>query len=620
VAATLLLAPALVEGHTFGTQEWNENIGRELLGWHYDLFRGFAGYGRQDGEMDNFQPLGRRLQPAADGDEAPPAGDGDGDAEAAPAGDGDGEAVAGAGEGDAAADAPADDVAEGEAAAAAAAAPAAAGAPSATLEIPKLDIPCLKVVAFGITWVDAIEPCGPAVTIPGAGLNFTTPFGTYFVPGVDILDQELEKEDNAFSGYTGYVSGLLMIFYAGYNVSTPAKRAAVREKLNKMKNGAMPGDEIDPMLTPAEVAEAAAAKLDPDSATFVCPGNIYRLVCVMHPGEVGYKQWIQYCGKALVCAYMQFYLPYNILTNILKQWHFHGVKSPLYFGFNIASFFTQFTALANVCTLFAAKCTEVIEGDAQAVHFLRSHTEPAEERLKDEENAALMDKAALAGMLGQAINLKAAGGEENGAGGAEGGKLLEAGMATKVTPLLSDIAEVADRGADRQGREIAETALLGEAETEIAGKVTAIENLRVEVPTWILEGNEFFWCALNITLTCFSSVVLMLCMFLKVATFEGDIMNIAVVAVSLYFVFDLDDKVMQSDPKLRPRYRRIVLKQTEAVPNPPKWIKSVSLHTIELLNMAIPLGLMGIVLISWKGTDAKGAPIIIGGDPFKQPR
>jgi len=269
---------------------------------------------------------------------------------------------------------------------------------------------------------------------------------------------------------------------------------------------------------------------------------------------------------------MQFYLPYNILMNIFKQWHFNGIKSPLYFGINFATFFTQFAALGNVCHLFGAKCAEVIEGDAQAVHFLFSHTEPAAELLKDEIKAAQMDAES-------------------------GGVVAEPVVAEPVVaPKPKGKAKAKAKGK---------------------GKKAPIVDQKVIIPQWIVEWNEFFWCALNITLTCFSSVVLMVCMFLKVATFEGDIMNIAIVAVSLYFVFDLDDKVMESDLKLRPRYRRIVLKQTEPVPNPPRWIKSVCSHTIQLLEMAIPLGLLGIILISWKGDGPNG--IIIGGDPFKQP-
>jgi hypothetical protein len=569
--AVLLLIPALVDGHVFGTQEWTDNLGQELFGWHYHLVRGFASYdynyGRRPEQVGHTKAARhRRLQPA----------EGDGDGEAA-AGDGDGEAAAGDGDGDAAAG---DGDGDGDAATGDGDGDGTTTEPPAAFKMKgdevTLKIPCWKFVAFDETWIDAIEPCGPKVTIPGEGLTFTTPFGDYFVPGIDQFQDELEDTDNAFSGYTGWFSGFFAIFYAGYNVSTPKKREAVKAKLEKMRLGHMAGDEADPMMTPEEIEQAAADKLDPDHENFICSGNIYRLVCVMHPGEVGYKQWISYCVKGVICAYMQFYLPYNILTNIFKQWHYNGVKSPLYFGMNATVFFTQFAALGNVCHIFASKCAEVIEGDAQAVNFLVSHREPAAELLKDEERAAGMTDGGQEDINAELNKV-----------GEEAAALAEKlGLSSKLVPLLGNNAKP-DPNAPS-----------------------------VEIPSWILEWNEFFWCVVNISLTCFSAIVLMVAMFLKVATFTGDIMNIAVVAVSLYFVFDLDDKVMQSDPKLKSRFQKVVLKQTEKVENPPTWIKSICAHTVQLLELSVPFGLMGVVLISWKGMGPDGAPIIIGGDPF----
>ena len=101
-------------------------------------------------------------------------------------------------------------------------------------------------------------------------------------------------------------------------------------------------------------------------------------------------------------------------------------------------------------------------------------------------------------------------------------------------------------------------------------------------------------------------------------------MNITAVAVSLYFVFDLDDKIMDSDPKLRPRYRSIVAKMTaEQAPNCfSKAIKQASALTIYGLHCCTSLGLVLIVILSWKQQPEyvrKGEwPVVIGGDPFRQ--
>merc|ERR1712083_1012530 len=107
-------------------------------------------------------------------------------------------------------------------------------------------------------------------------------------------------------------------------------------------------------------------------------------------------------------------------------------------------------------------------------------------------------------------------------------------------------------------------------------------------------------CGINILLTCLSSVLLMVAMFMKVATFQGDILNITVVAVSLYFVFELDDKVMDSDPKLRPRFGSVVLKQSCEQEYKPTWINTIAAYTSHLIKLSIPFGLFMIVFISWR--------------------
>ena len=53
--------------------------------------------------------------------------------------------------------------------------------------------------------------------------------------------------------------------------------------------------------------------------------------------------------------------------------------------------------------------------------------------------------------------------------------------------------------------------------------------------------NEFFWCNFSMVLNVTMSLMLETCMFLKVATYTGRIAGVAITAVSLYFIFDLDD-------------------------------------------------------------------------------
>jgi len=421
-------------------------------------------------------------------------------------------------------------------------------------EVPSADItvPCMKFGIFGHTLFDLVEPCGN-VTIPPEGLDFTTTFGEYHVPGGDAIVGELEQVDNAFSKYTAYAVAVCLTLYGLYCLSVPSTRRNFIKSVKEATSGKLSVDEEDQMASPEEREQEEKDKLDPNSDKFICPGNIYRLITVMHPGEVGVVQWGSYVMKAAICAYMQFYLPINILMAVFKQWQFNSIKSPFYFIYNAGSFATQFAALGSVCTLFANKCASVIEKDASAFYYLLSHDEP--------EGNAEVEAAPASG-------------------------------ASKVDPLLA------------------------KSDPKAAAAAAAMSKLpKIEVPQWLLTRHEQFWGFLNMLISCVSAVLLMLAMFMKVATFTGDIMNIAVIAVSLYIVFDLDDKVMDSDPKLRPRYRRTVLKQTELLEKDPLWIKRMASFTVFWIKASIPLGLLMIVLVSWKST-SNG--LVIGGDPFQK--
>jgi len=124
-------------------------------------------------------------------------------------------------------------------------------------------------------------------------------------------------------------------------------------------------------------------------------------------------------------------------------------------------------------------------------------------------------------------------------------------------------------------------------------------------------ANEYFWCCLSMFVNVGMSFMLQLAMFLKVATFSGKIEHVAVVAVSLYFVFELDKKVLEADPKLKAKYRKEVLEMTVLRDYQPTWINSLPLLSIALLRATIPVGMLLIVLVSWKNAELG---IVIGGD------
>lgn len=419
-------------------------------------------------------------------------------------------------------------------------------------------IPNLTIPRFNITIpiFDLVEPCG-TFQMPAEGITFKTPFGSQAVPGVDEINRHLDIFDSEFEKYSSYVAAFVVVFFAFVNLGKKEKRQKLILSFKQMASGHLEGDQNDPMMSAEETKQLAKDKKDPKSAHFVCPGNIYRLLTVLHPGVVGYAEWGKYCMKGGICAYMQLYLPCSILCTCFSSWQFNGIKSPLYFLTDGVSYFMQFGALANVCVLFAAKCTGVIEGEAMACYHLLSHDEPE----KPEK--------------------------------------------PKEKPAKKDAAETED----------------------VSKKTVAlIPSELPSPPHWLLDWNEWLWCSVNIFVSCASSVMLMTAMYMKVATFTGDVMNIAGVTVSLYFVFDLDRKILESDDKLKGRFGRHVLKQTVPTTADPLWIKSASSYTIGFLNATVPLGLLVIFTISWRQVlDAAGMPIgagenfiVIGSNTFKQ--
>merc|ERR1712113_1296585 len=67
--------------------------------------------------------------------------------------------------------------------------------------------------------------------------------------------------------------------------------------------------------------------------------------------------------------------------------------------------------------------------------------------------------------------------------------------------------------------------------------------------------NEAIWCTVSLGMSIVSSVMLVLCLYLKVATFTGDVANLAIITVALHYVSDLDDKIMEGSPEIKLKYR-----------------------------------------------------------------
>ncbi|CAE7189139.1 unnamed protein product [Symbiodinium sp. CCMP2456] len=472
----------------------------------------------------------------------------------------------------------------------------------------QVTVPCLDFFTFQL-----ITPCGN-LTLPREGITFSTAFGKYTMPGADFLQSSLRKTERELSQYTVLFIVLSIAGWFCYTFLIKSNRERFFDKMREICSGRLiyhdheddDDDDEDPK-NPLHHDEQRA-RLDPMSPEFIAPGNIYRLLAVLHPGIIGFRAWGGYAFRAAIVAYMQLWMPFQIITNTFKRWHWLGIKSPLWFLANAGTFVAMVTALGSLCGMFAARCTHHIYRGAEANMYILSHYNPMENDSKrsslrssvSSQQAPLhldhLDhlEASIPSLPGGASSLqrmaRVAGVQET----------LD-GASTTVNEGIGAAAGTVNKGIDTVNKGI--------------NQAYATYS-RIEKPAfsrWAIDTNEFIWCNVAMGLNVLMSVMLEFCMFLKVATYTGRIGNVAMTAVSLYFIFDLDDRVMEADPKLRQKYRRAVAAQTEPKlkEQHPWMIPTIASLSAAFVNLTVPLGLIGIVLIAWK-REKDG--FVIGGD------
>jgi len=424
-----------------------------------------------------------------------------------------------------------------------------------------IDVPAFNV---SISCYLMIDPCGN-VTFGDRDVSLSSFFGTVEIPAGR---RQFLKAKNFFSEYTVAAVAFVFLLWALKTFCVPSERVRFMRKVRDTCSGVLEEDEdeTDDAPTQEEIDAEYKARLSVDSDNFIAPGNIYRLLAVLHPGIIGYMMWSKIAFKACVCAYMQVYLPFKMINNILLDWEFNGVKSPLWFMKEAAHFSTMFAALASLCTIFQGKCVKNVLDGAAANYYILTHRRKTLDEMTDEEKQA-----------------------------------------------------VERRKSDRDKK------MGGKGYLPVGGVSVPMP----QPPHCVIWSNEHFFCGLSVFLNAIMSVELQVVMFLKVATFTGNIQGIAMVALSLYFVFDLDDKVMEGDARLRPMYRRQVLQMTEETVHPaenpdpssappqivpPLWVNRIAGIMVAASRCMTPFGLLGIVLLSWRSV---GDPsIVIGGDGF----
>jgi len=440
-----------------------------------------------------------------------------------------------------------------------------------------ISLPCFAIPLYG----PLVKPCND-VTVGVAGLDITTPFGTKHIPGAKHLRQDIEYFNAEFSTFFQWIALALvevvlpsfLFLYVTILVVMPSQRQAFKAKLKKLASHTDPSEEHE--LTPEEKEMEEKKKWDPESENFGAPGNIFRILAVMHPGHIGWVAWGKYVIQGVCCAYMQLFLPVKIVTTILHQWDFDGLKSPIWWIMDGYTFIFSFVALGNLCHVFASKCQASIAESAKVAEHLIAYDVP-EETKHDRRLAA--EKAAQA-------------------------KIAASKTDSLTRPLIQEAPTLLGARSHVGGLPYL-TLPLHEADAELASLKTQAENSFPWPSDRFIELNETFWLMLDLVINVAMGITLMLAFFLKVATFTGDMAHIAVVSVSLYFVFDLDNKIMQAHPKMKNKYRRLVVRQSTMTGKSPHWITVIYAIANTVIEILKVFGLLMIAIVSWKSLDGR---------------
>jgi len=376
-----------------------------------------------------------------------------------------------------------------------------------------LHVPC---------FLGCIRPCGHMV-IPESGMDVTTPLGKLHIFGRADCGSQKDEWGGIFSDHITHVCVAFAALWVLAMLATPGLRQEFMRGVGGMLSGKVQDDSGE-MSGPTE--EEAEADVEDGHGTTTdspsVPCSIYLALAVLHPGIIGFGQWLRYTLMGLACMCMQLYIPIQFAAQVLSEWEFNNLKSPAWFLTDFWTFLGTFIALAALYNLFASKCIENIMGGAEAAFLVLRADMPREAKAQGSE-------------------------------GLEG--------------LLFLLLEPAIQGA--------------------------------------VATNTYLWTCVSLGMHIAMSFLLQATMLLRVATYTGSVEQLVVVAVSLYFVLDLDARAVESDLGLRLHYhRRMALLTKEAAEEEAGrgavCVARIAVATAAALRSLVPLGLLAALLMSWR--------------------
>lgn len=115
---------------------------------------------------------------------------------------------------------------------------------------------------------------------------------------------------------------------------------------------------------------------------------------------------------------------------------------------------------------------------------------------------------------------------------------------------------------------------------------------------------EVFWVVVSLVANMVSSLLLFVCMFLKVATFDGEWTGLAFTIMSLTWVNGLDDAAMKADPSFEKMYQEQMALQKFPAKVKPRWIKDIKHFMKPVFGLALCCGMVMAVGTYWIDSSA----------------
>merc|ERR1719181_488712 len=127
----------------------------------------------------------------------------------------------------------------------------------------------------------------------------STPFGSFVLHGrsetsnssMPAVRQDIERIDEQFANAVYWCcwagAAAILLFHV---VSEGRRRRVKEEYLAVVRGDLTPADDY---ATEAELKTELERRKNPNALYFIAPGNVYRLLAIMHPGVVGWHGYRQ---------------------------------------------------------------------------------------------------------------------------------------------------------------------------------------------------------------------------------------------------------------------------------------------------------------------------------------